>query len=293
MATTSADERLRAMAAHRGLKLLRSRKRTPGVGDYGKFGLTDAAGKAVLGIETDGLAATAEPIEDYLRASSKDDWKRAAEAAARAKPQQTKAARQPAAATKPALAAKPGATGDGRAVARGKAGKQWHRQDERPARARPALRIVAPPEPTPPCEIALNIRAAVPSDAAPIAALLGQLPGQRVDRARTARRLKVMQGADAGLSVAEQDGLVGCCAWAVVPTLQRGPVGRLTLLLVDERQRRRGIGAALVAHAQAALAKAGCTEIEAMSDIRIDNSHNFFRALNFEQRSYRFVRSIK
>lgn len=29
-----------------------------------------------------------------------------------------------------------------------------------------------------------------------------------------------------------------------------------------------------------------------MSDITINNSHNFFRSLKFEQASYRFVRAI-
>jgi len=37
-------EQLRAMAEHRGMKLVRSRKRTPGVGDFGKYCLTDAGG---------------------------------------------------------------------------------------------------------------------------------------------------------------------------------------------------------------------------------------------------------
>jgi hypothetical protein len=29
-----------------------------------------------------------------------------------------------------------------------------------------------------------------------------------------------------------------------------------------------------------------------MSDITVNNSHNFFRSLDFEQTSYRFVRAI-
>ena len=42
MADETIDQKLRDMAEHRGLKLLKSRKRKPSSGDYGKFGLTDA-----------------------------------------------------------------------------------------------------------------------------------------------------------------------------------------------------------------------------------------------------------
>jgi hypothetical protein len=44
--------------------------------------------------------------------------------------------------------------------------------------------------------------------------------------------------------------------------------------------------------ATGALRKAGCTKVEVMSDIEIAHSHGFFRALHFEQTSYRFSREI-
>jgi quercetin dioxygenase-like cupin family protein len=70
-------ERLREMAAHRGLKLVSSRRRKPG-GDFGRYGLSDASGKAVFGAGDEGLEATAEEIEDYLRGATSTAWSKSA-----------------------------------------------------------------------------------------------------------------------------------------------------------------------------------------------------------------------
>lgn len=74
---SEADQKLREMAAHRGLKLIRSRRRKEG-GDYGLFGLKDAEGKPVLGIESASVSATYEEVEDYLRDQLHADWTRSA-----------------------------------------------------------------------------------------------------------------------------------------------------------------------------------------------------------------------
>jgi GNAT superfamily N-acetyltransferase len=64
-----------AQSAHnRGLKLVRSRVRTPGKRRFGKVGLTDAKGKAVLGMDASGPTATPEEVEDYLRNLDAKDW---------------------------------------------------------------------------------------------------------------------------------------------------------------------------------------------------------------------------
>ena len=90
---SEADDALRESAANRGLKLLRSRLRTPGKGDYGGFGLKDAkTGKAVLGIHGDSLTATREDIEAFLRGGAAASWKSSLGAV----PKPRKAARAPA-----------------------------------------------------------------------------------------------------------------------------------------------------------------------------------------------------
>jgi mannose-6-phosphate isomerase-like protein (cupin superfamily) len=65
------------MATHRGLRLVKSRRRKPG-GDFGKYGLHDAKGAPVFGVEKDGLTASAEEIEDYLRGAASDAWSKSA-----------------------------------------------------------------------------------------------------------------------------------------------------------------------------------------------------------------------
>lgn len=92
--------------------------------------------------------------------------------------------------------------------------------------------------------------------------------------------------------IAEWDKAAGCCAWSIIPTLQDGRVARISLLLVNTKHRRRGIGTALLNAACQTAVKTRCELVEVMSDITVNNAHGFFRAKNFDQKSYRFIRSI-
>src|SRR3954470_1665739 len=76
MADADRDKMLRDMAANRGCRLVKSRKRTPGSGDYGHYGLRDGkTGQDVYGFGPGGLTATAEDIENYLRGGLRSSWK--------------------------------------------------------------------------------------------------------------------------------------------------------------------------------------------------------------------------
>src|SRR3954447_12275927 len=61
-------------ARNRGLKLVRSRIRTPGKRRFGKVGLTDETGKPLFGMDAKGPTAEPEEIEDYLRNVDAKDW---------------------------------------------------------------------------------------------------------------------------------------------------------------------------------------------------------------------------
>jgi len=79
------DDELRELAENRGCKLVRSRVRTPGRGDYGRFGLKDAkTGREIFGFGKKGLTAAPEAIETFLRGNAAATWKSSVGRAGRA-----------------------------------------------------------------------------------------------------------------------------------------------------------------------------------------------------------------
>ena len=298
MVERSQDDQLREMAEHRGFRLVRSRRRKPGVGDFGKFGLTDAAGKSVLGIGDEGLTASASEIEAYLREGALSTWKQSAQSpnlATKKPARPNPVVEEP----EPPVIRRRKATDLGYArSAQGAAAKRRAPTDIPPAekddrsRASHQDNETPAPVPAPKPEAVLAIRPAKRSDDAALADLILAMPAHNANRAEILGSLAAAQKGSSGVLVATLDEVVGCCGWTVVQTPHLGAIGRLSLILVHEDYRRRGIGRQLVEAAGAALSKKGCSRFEAMSDIDVRNSHGFFRTLAFEQSSYRFVRAI-
>src|SRR5687767_13271766 len=100
-------EALREMAANRGCRLVRSRRRKPG-GDFGRLGLADLkSGKEVFGFGKKGLEATPEQIESFLRGSMTSTWKKSLAAAGKGGAAKSTAAPKSKAASRPPTEPKP------------------------------------------------------------------------------------------------------------------------------------------------------------------------------------------
>jgi GNAT superfamily N-acetyltransferase len=137
------------------------------------------------------------------------------------------------------------------------------------------------------------IRFAVSDDAAVIARLFCEL-GHPATEEQVAARLEgfIQLGQEA--LVAELDGeVVGVTALSIMHALHRpAPVGRMSVLVVSEAMRGRGIGRALVAAAEARLAERGCGLVEVTSNMRRAEAHQFYEGLGYERTSYRFFKTL-
>jgi ribosomal protein S18 acetylase RimI-like enzyme len=250
------DKMLREMAANRGLRLVKSRRRKPG-GDYGRYGLKEAAtGKEAFGFGANGLTASADEIEAHLRDFMVADWK----------------------------------TSLKQAVGAPTPEKRTKRKQAREEAAPPPPPPPVPPPPPPPPK--LVIREAKAGDADAIAGLIGEL-GFKAAPDDVAKRLRGLAKTGEPVLVAEREGAIGCLSWHVTPVLHRPtPVGRVTMLVVTENARRQGIGEKLVAEAEARTAARGCGLIEVTSNIELGGAHAFYQRIGFQRTSYRFVKTL-
>jgi len=287
------DEELRDAASHRGLKLVKSRKRKAGVGDYGKFGLTDPAGKPLFGIGDDGLTASAEDVADYLRKgevstwaesaritpqavsntkTSKDDVPEAAASAIRPRPRRSGASPVPR--RKAGSAPEPAEKGEARTA------------DAATPRSGPRPKRSAPEAPPPVPE--LTIRQARVSDAEALAKLLSTV-GFEGDASAARKAIASASARKEPMLVADRAGAIGIIAWTIIADILEGAVGRISIVVVNERDRRDGIAKALYGAVVEEFRKRKVGLIEGVSDIEINNANGFLRALGLRQASYRFV----
>ena len=293
------DEDLREAASHRGLKLVKSRRRKPGVGDYGLFGLTDAAGKPLFGMDGDGLTATPEQIIDFLRKGEVSTWA----ASAKSVPDRPKSAKPDKPASNDedvpsAIRPRQVRSGGRRHSAPSKTldeAKSAARADpggDKPTdRARLAPKTRKAPAPAPEPEPKLVVRQARPQDAASLHRLLSPL-GADVNAASLERTISRAATRKEPFLVAEQGALIGCIAWHIIPDPLRGDTARITIIFVNEDARRRGVGRALYDAALAEMRRRKVVAIEAMSEIEVRNANGFYRAMGLKQASYLFVAEL-
>ena len=236
-------DELRELAENRGCKLVKSRVRTPGRGDYGRFALKDAkTGREVFGFGKEGLTATGEEIEQFLRGNAAATWKSSVGSVSRA------------------------------------------------PKAAPRAKEARAPKPKP--EPKLVLREARPRDAEAIAALIDAL-GYEVTAADVRKRLAGLAKVGQMALIAEKGALVGVLTTSMMQVLHRPkPVGRISMLVVDEAARGGGIGAALVAEAEKRLVAKGCGLVEVTSNRKRLRAHVFYEKLGYERTSYRFAKAL-
>ncbi|MGH7059339.1 MAG: GNAT family N-acetyltransferase [Stellaceae bacterium] len=137
----------------------------------------------------------------------------------------------------------------------------------------------------------IEIRPATAADAPAVARLLNQLVREEIAQEKIGERLHrlAMTGADPVFLACDKGVAIGLLALHLAPILHYArPALRITELVVDHRQRRRGVGRRLVAHAEREALAAGCEIIELTSALDRADAHAFYRSLGFEANSLRF-----
>jgi len=104
-----------------------------------------------------------------------------------------------------------------------------------------------------------------------------------------------VQSDAAVLLVAEEDGeVVGLASLHVGLALEYdGDAGKLSAIVVDERNRGRGIARALVSAIELEARRRGCVLLFLTAAERRRDAHAFYRAVGFEETGRRFAKSLR
>lgn len=253
-------DELAESALNRGLKLVRSRVRTPGKRRFGKIGLTDPAGKPVLGMDAKGPTGTPDQVEEYLRNLGASDW---------------------------------GASLDIATPPR-KQGKRKARVEAvNDSGSRPAPNPI-PLAASPKAKLEPKIRKATSGDAGAIVALVALLEHQ-VDAKGVRQRIATLGRHDLAPLVATLGKqVVGLCGISRMIAVHRPkPIGRINILVVAEDARGQGIGRLLTEAAEAKLGDKGCEMVEVTSNDRLAEAHAFYRHMGYERSSIRFAKNLR
>jgi GNAT superfamily N-acetyltransferase len=136
----------------------------------------------------------------------------------------------------------------------------------------------------------LSVRDAREADAVALANLCGQL-GYPSTAEAVARRLARLS-ADPSLRTlvaTSEAGVIGLATVHLRQTLNHEhPIGQLTLLVVDEENRTRGVGRMLVAAAEAWARDEGCKRFVVTTQLSRTDAHAFYERLDFKHTGRRY-----
>ncbi|MCH8617313.1 GNAT family N-acetyltransferase [Sphingomonas sp. SM33] len=137
------------------------------------------------------------------------------------------------------------------------------------------------------------IRDAQLADAPRLTELIIEL-GHPIEEAQVRANLELLSERSPLPLVATTNGeVVAMCGLSAMVTVHRdAPVGRVSVMIVAEAHRGRGIGALLIAEAEKRLAALGCKILEVTSNVRRERAHQFYEKLGYERTSYRFMKRL-
>jgi len=137
------------------------------------------------------------------------------------------------------------------------------------------------------------VRDAIADDWDMIARLFSSM-GFVTDRGDLAARMERLDNTNGHLLVAIVNNRpVGCIGTSLMAAPHRdAPVGRISVLVVDEASRGLGVGKALVGAAEALLRDQGCGLIEVTSRFELVEAHDFYEALGYAKTSVRLARQL-
>jgi GNAT superfamily N-acetyltransferase len=144
----------------------------------------------------------------------------------------------------------------------------------------------------------MQIRSARGADAGAVNELLDQLGYPQGDRFTTTSRIQNwLDDPASAVYVADlDDALLGVIAVHACPFFERaGAWARITVLVVSERARGRGVGTRLVAAAEAFAVDHGCVRMEVTSGDQRSDAHEFYQRRGYIDqagRSTRFLREL-
>lgn len=240
-------------ARNRGLKLVRSRVRTPGKRRFGKVGLTDTSGRPVFGMDDGGPIGKPEDVEDYLRNLGAKDW---------------------------------GASLDVAVLPRKKKSRRTAANDAERAKQ-------PPPPPKVQEKSAPKLREAKPADAPRLVELIRELGHEITEAEVRKNLAALRNSDETPLVATLDQKLVGMCGVSRRVVIHRpAPLGRITALVVASDAQGQGIGRMLVEAAENWMRKGGCQLVEVTSNDRRADAHAFYRHLGYERSSIRFFKKL-
>lgn len=140
-----------------------------------------------------------------------------------------------------------------------------------------------------------RVRIASRADAAAVVPLLTQL-GYPTTREQLAARFERVSGSDADrawVAVGTDDAVIGFAAGHYfLPYELDGPLAELTALVVDEKERRGGVGRALVESFESWVRGVGAVRCSVATAFRRTDAHAFYERLGYVQLARKYQRAL-